>query len=263
MKLNPKVTGGLAWAGLIVILAVPSVDMLTGEEQGAPRVTPVAEPVRTSTIAPLPTGTTGDAKVETASVDAVDSYLSTGKKLPSYISDAPAEVASTKPAPVAKLAVPSTPTTAPAKPAVEVASLPSTSAAPTSSIAAPVPYPASKRPAAPVVATAAIAPAEEAPLIIDEAAVARRDAAVAAVLDDPAPLRPSSGIVTGDQLEEWDSGSLAEYLERRGLMSGSNEQASAEDYDPDGFFLDEGSNNREGARVVRRLPRRNNDFFFF
>ena len=31
MKFNSKVTWGLAWAGLAVVLAVPSVDFLTGK----------------------------------------------------------------------------------------------------------------------------------------------------------------------------------------------------------------------------------------
>ena len=70
-------------------------------------------------------------------------------------------------------------------------------------------------------------------------------------------------MVTGDELEEWDSGSLADYLERRNLISESNAQASNSDFDDDGFLLEDGPNdNRSNARVIRRLPR-NSDFFLF
>jgi hypothetical protein len=59
-------------------------------------------------------------------------------------------------------------------------------------------------------------------------------------------------VVTGDQLEEWDSGSLADYLEQKGLLS----QSSADDsYDPDGFFLDQGPNKK-------KKPVPEDDFFF-
>ena len=34
MKLDAKLKGGLAWAGLVVILAVPSADILFGKSDG-------------------------------------------------------------------------------------------------------------------------------------------------------------------------------------------------------------------------------------
>ncbi len=34
MRLNSKVTWGLAWAGLAVVVAVPSADFLTGKVGG-------------------------------------------------------------------------------------------------------------------------------------------------------------------------------------------------------------------------------------
>ena len=33
MKINPKVTGALAWTGLVVVLAIPAANMLTGEPE--------------------------------------------------------------------------------------------------------------------------------------------------------------------------------------------------------------------------------------
>jgi hypothetical protein len=127
-------------------------------------------------------------------------------------------------------------------------------------LTAPVPYPASKRPKAPAVTTASVPQAgEEAPVIVDEDLVARREAAVAAVLGNDPVARRSPGIVRGEELEEWDSGSLAEYLERRGLMSRGSTEATRNDFDEDGFYLDEGPNNSE-QRLRRRLRR---DFIFF
>ena len=102
--------------------------------------------------------------------------------------------------------------------------------------------PAPVKPAA--TAPAAAASAADKPLILDEKQVA------AAQQAEPFPLSDgnSSDVVREDQLEEWDSGSLADYLERKGLVSGS---ASAEDAQPvdesqyEGWFVDDG-------RPVRR-----------
>jgi hypothetical protein len=125
---------------------------------------------------------------------------------------------------------PAVPAAAPTKQPVEVAALTPTTETP------PVPLPRDARPKvkAPVVASVpAAAPAEQ-PLIIDETELARREAALAPSKQpvEPFPLSDGSSapdddiVVTGDQLEEWDSGSLAEYLERKGLL---NEQANASD----------------------------------
>jgi hypothetical protein len=253
MKLNPKLTGGLAWAGLIVVLAVPSADLLTRQDSGAAAViTSDTDPVRTATVVSKPRETVGPTATGVASTDPVDQYLQSGKKLPSYISDAPAEVAAQKPAPTVKLVVPSQDSAAQPE-AVEVASL-----EPSPVVVPPQPYPASMRPRAPVVTTASVEESpliiDEEPLIIDESLAARRDAAVARVLEDDFP---QSDRVEGDMLEEWDSGSLADYLERRGLMAGESQTST---YDPDGFFLDEGPNSQV-RRPVRRAPPR--EFFLF
>jgi hypothetical protein len=253
MKLNPKLTGGLAWAGLIVILAVPSADMLTKPQgDAANRITADVDPIRTAAIAPRPSAAANRPATIGNTDDPVEDYIATGKKLPSYISDAPAEVAAAKPATTVRLVVPTAPTAADQPAATEVASIEAAQPA----TVAPQPYPASLRPAAPLT-TASVRTDDDAPLILDEALVSRREAAVARVLDEQ-PTR----IVTRNELEEWDSGSLAEYLERRGLMSEAETRASNSEFDEDGFFLDEGPNNSDGRRVIRRLPR-NNDFFFF
>ncbi len=68
---------------------------------------------------------------------------------------------------------------------------------------------------------------------------------------EPFPLSEEPPVVEADQLEEWDSGSLADYLERNGLLNGNGAAAETEDssYDPDGFFLDEGPNRSRARRV--------------
>lgn len=266
MKLNPKLTGGLAWAGLVVILAVPAADMLTRDQGGAAaNVIDEAKPVETALVAPKPAVRPVVAPA-TPSDDPVDSYVSSGKKLPSYISDAPAEVAVAKPAPTVKLVAPAagpnaTPAVATAPVVKPVA--PATPAVDTTTVAslpvAPIPYPADKRPRPVVVASPSVTQlGGEKPLVVDAEQVAKRDAAVARVLDDEPVRATSRGVVTGDQLEEWDSGSLADYLERRGMINEDTRASSRRDLDEDGFFRDD---RDDGRRVIRRLPR--NDFFLF
>jgi hypothetical protein len=218
----------LAWAGLFVILAGPSADLLFGKDQAPAAnlaVTSDAAPARPALVVPAARAELGIDPVETASVpataaksdDPVDTYLQKGKQLPSYISDADT-------APAVKPAVPAA---VPAKQPVEVAALTPATETP------PVPLPRDARPKAkaPVVASV---PTAEQPLIVDETELAQREAALTRPNQgvEPFPLSDDSSgndvVVTGDQLQEWDSGSLADYLERKGLLSG---QADADDSD--------------------------------
>jgi hypothetical protein len=173
-----------------------------------------------------------------ANNEAVKDYLKTGKKLPSYISDSPTvEDASTapavKPAPVVRkpgtITINPDGTIAKDEPATEVASVPTVQP----SIVAPKPYPASMRPKPPA----------DKPLILDEDSVASRDPLVRPV--EPQP------VIGDDELEEWDSGSLAEYLERKGLLSDGETANSSATYDEDGFFLSDGPNRNNRSRVRR------------
>lgn len=251
MKFDSKVKGALAWTGLFVILAVPSANLLFGKDKApaaslavtsdTAQVKPVVPAARTELkIDPVETASVSTAKGE----DPVDTYLEKGKKLPAYISDADA-------APAAK---PVTPVTV-NKP-VEVAVVAPVAQTP------PVPLPRNARPVAkaPVVASVPDTPSAQ-PLIIDETELADRQA----TLDQPRtrvePFPLSDGdqafvddetVVTGDELEEWDSGSLADYLARKGLLNEDQAQQSAED-DSDFVF-------NEGPRRPRRPL---NDFFLF
>jgi hypothetical protein len=251
MKFDSKVKGGLAWAGLFVILAVPSANLLFGDDKAPAAnlaVTPGAAEAKPALAMPTLKPVLKTDSIETASVtapaangdDPVDTYLQKGKKLPSYISDADA-------APAVKPAVP---VAAPVKPPVEVAAINPVVETP------PVPLPRNARPKAtvPAVASVPAKPAEQ-PLSIDEMELAQREVALTQPKRPVEPFPLSDGgtaddaVVTGDQLEEWDSGSLADYLERKGLLSGQVQNADDSD-----FVFNEGP-----SRPRRPL----NDFFLF
>lgn len=270
MKINPKVTGALAWTGLVVVLAIPAANMLTGEPEARVNLTSDTQQVKTATAAPaakpaakpvVPSVETKPAAAASASSgDPVADFVKSGKKLPSYISgnDAPVvnDVATTPAAPVKK---PGTITINPdgtiQKPATTVPAPSVTPAQPEVAsikpqLVAPIPLPASARPkpqlaSQPQTVTALPVPAEQPPLIIDESTVAATGPV------PPANVGPEP-VITGDQLEEWDSGSLADYLARKGLISDASTATPPQrDYDPDGFFLDEGPNNdRRRSRVI-------------
>jgi len=243
MKFDSKVKGGLAWAGLFVILAVPSADLLFGKDNApAANLAVTSDTAQVKPVAPeLKTD-----PVETASIDApasksddpVDTYVGKGKKLPAYISDADSAPVTVK------------------KP-VEVAAINPVQETP------PVPLPRSARPLikAPVVASIPTTPAVEQPLIIDETALDQRQATLSQPDQPVEPFPLSDGgqasaedqtVVTGDELEEWDSGSLADYLASRGLLSDDTAQQNAQD-DSDFVF-------NEGPTRPRRPQ---NDFFLF
>lgn len=234
MKLDSKLKGGLAWAGLVVVLAVPAANVLMGKpiEQ--------VKSVTTSDTAVIPTADPAKQTldpIKTASVDGKDPvkvYLDKGKKLPSYISDGNAPAATpTKPGAVANV---------PTKPAPVELAKPATAAPETTASAPPVPLPRSARPKTTDVATLSPAPATaapaEQPLILDDKQVA------AANRTEPFPMSDGGNdkVVREDQLEEWDSGSLADYLERKGLVSDSADQSAqpADESQYEGWFVDNG-----------------------
>jgi hypothetical protein len=207
----------------------------SGANTAATAVSADASAATTGTKAPALKPAVATDPIQTASVDggkAVDKYIKSGKKLPSYISDADA-VQPAGAAPIKTPAITPAPTTVAAAPAETP----------------PVPLPRSARPQPTQVAS--LPAADEKPLIVDENKVQQDQAAV-----EPFPMSDQGqDVVTSDQLEEWDSGSLADYLEKKGLMTEASSQASG-DYDSDGFYLDEGPNQ------VKR-PKRDLDFFLF
>lgn len=248
MALNSKLIGGLAWTGLVLVLAVPSADLVSSQ------LTPKSSLAMTADTDQVQTGSISDP---------VDAYVRTGKPMPSYISDAPAAVSEIPAVPAApKPTVKIVPPTGTAGQQPVTVTVPTTPTMPASipvetEVAAvqpiaPVPYPASMRPKAPIVTD---------PIVTSSVG---NEETVAATT--PPTGRPKAPIeqryVTEEELAEWDSGSLAEYLESRGLIEeAAYNDGSTAGYDPDGFFLNEGPNNTN--RTIRSRSRRDGEGFFF
>ena len=247
MRLSPKLTWGLAWTGLALVLAVPSADFLTGQfgkdGRNAAVLTSDVEPVKTAAVEPAaPAKTTTVTTVKTdkgirivpagstpaaGSTDPVEKYLSTGKPLPDYISDGDAPRTVEDEAEDTQVAIV---TPAPRLP------LPAT--------ARPRPMMGPPAPTAPVAA-------QPDTVIVDESTLTGS-------LAEPVGPVPPSPIV--DDTDNWDTESLRDYLERRGILEGGDEPARSSatvterdnDYDPDGFYLNDGPNNDRTSRETRR-----------
>lgn len=240
--LNRKLTGGLAWAGLILIFAVPSADIISAK-MAAPATAP--DPVTTASIEGG--STVGVPVVKTTPVPLK------GKPMPGYISDPQA-------GPVTGVTVPLAPEAALAGEGPDTASQTDTPTADP-----PQPMPAYMRPLPPaagqpqptqVAAAQPTVPASQ-PLILDEEQVLANEAALSQqprTQEEGVPRPPA--LVTEGDLQDWDSGSLADYLERRGLLSDASyteEYVGGDDaYDPDGFYLSDGPNKVKGK--YRRRP---------
>lgn len=233
MKIDRRITNGLAWAGVALVIGVPTADLLSAQFLGdakaftvgeqvaviapvAPMPAPLSQRPSTPVVAPLtevaaakPVAPvlTQPAPQQTAGV--VDKFLQSGKALPSYITEAGIAPAAPAQA-VAALPVAVDP--------VQVASIPVQKVA-------PVPMPLSMRPR-PVIATSL--PAE--------------------IVLPPDVLAPVAPTVTAADLEDWETGPLAEFLAKR-QGQGSSATVTT-DHDPDGFFLDEGPNPRQRDRVI-------------
>jgi len=282
MKLNSKVTWGLAWAGLAVVLAVPSADYLTGQfglkGNSAAVITSTTDPVTTGTTTAAQktaavtttvskTGVkivpAGSAKPGAPTLDPVDKFTNSGKALPDYISDGDSPQTATT-APSVKAPTLGTPSEEP----TQVANLDTAVTA-----TPPVPFPRRPpdviRPALPKPA----APAEPA-VIVDEGSLPVDDGGMPlddngmpdqlAVGPDAGPL-PPAGIQ-----DDWRGARdrrLTRYLEQNGLIDEASAdgrssasvtivQRPSPDYDPNGFYLSDGPNNSKAqrrARIMRML----------
>ena len=231
MQIDRRITSGLAWAGLFIVVAVPVADAVSGQLMGdqdqitvasiaAPPAlvapvpaplsqrpqAPAAQPVvETAAVAPAKPIAPPVAKPAASANPIVDSFLSAGKPLPSYITgaqDAPQQTAAATPAvskpvvtaPVQPAAVPGQPVapvaaSQPVDP-IEVATL-------TPARIAPMPMPLSMRPK-PVSRPLATQPVNE-DIVLPPEVVAGNDA------------RP----VVVDDLQDWESGPLSEFLAQR------------------------------------------------
>ncbi len=245
MALNRRLTSGLAWAGLLLVVGVPSADFITGAIN--PRASTTSEApvpqVRTSQPKPAPIVTASKPAEQPAKAPTAKPPAAKPPVVKPEVAEAPVAK------PVSQAVAP------PAQKPVAVASgdpvdkfisggkkLPSyisggdeeapattvpqdqsPASTPDSDVAtvdpveliAPIPAPASQRPR----------PVERV-VIVDDATVERQ------------PVIPPAGFVGEEDLAGWESGSLADYLAQQGLLSDGPSSA----YDPDGFYLDEGPN---------------------
>ncbi len=285
MPIDRRITNGLAWAGAVLVVAVPAADYAMKQfRSAAPQVAVVdtqvepkvedaveaslptpaserpaqvaaaAQPATVTPAAPKPEAkpdpvTTATTRPGAGTSDAVDDFITSGRPLPSYITGAGSNATASSPA-----ATPA-PQSAPAKPAA-VAAVPTTPAptapASTSTPAAPAPAAA---PPAEQVATLPRTRIVTFPTPVSERppSVARPQVAAQPPLiidrQPTVPVQSDAPLITARDLEDWESGPLSEFLARR---QGGDSGQPAPDYDPNGFFLDQGPNS--GARV-QRFPR--------
>ncbi|MDB5563024.1 MAG: hypothetical protein JWN11_2442, partial [Hyphomicrobiales bacterium] len=109
-------------------------------------------------------------------------------------------------------------------------------------VVAPVPMPASMRPK-PQLAQPLPGVAQRSPSIEPFPTAVPGDSPV--VVLDPVPQQdsPNAPIVTERDLAGWKSGTLADYLASKGLLSNSKPRPRAPvNYDQNGFFLSDGPN---------------------
>jgi hypothetical protein len=253
MNMDRRLTNGLAWAGALLVIGIPAADYLTRAldtgatpsvaviEPEAPATTsPAAQPVaprieKTATPAVTAPKPAAPAPVEQKSASAVDDFVQSGRALPSYITggDKPAAAAATPARPVIETPAATasvrptivTPVAAPPVAPEQVAALPAR--------VAPVPMPLSMRPA-PV--TVPLAPSGNAPLIIDQA-----NAPIVRPQVLPPQVVQPGDYVSAEDLADWESGPLSDFLARRQQQSSATYVVRPNEpvYEPEGIWLDE------------------------
>jgi hypothetical protein len=281
MQINRRITNGLAWAGLFVVVAVPVADavsrQLMGDEpqfavatvaelprEGAPVPAPLSQrphapEIKTAAIAPAqPAVVKPVAPAVSAANPVVDSFLSSGRKLPSYITGGDAEPAQavvasppakpvvpavTKPvvAPVeTAIVAPTNPVIAPEAPVaidpVEVAAL-------TPANVAPMPMPLSMRPTPVTRPLASMQTNED--IVLPPEVVANNNARPAVV----------------DDLRDWESGPLSEFLARRQAQQRSSATVTSDGSFQDGYY-DDSDAVRRPRRDVYLGPVQDDAVFF-
>lgn len=245
MRLNSKLTWGLAWAGLALVIAVPSLDAFSGNTAAPALITSDTDQVKvasTSSSQEPPAATTTAPKPGSITINPDGTVVRSS----SATTKAPTTTATTTPAVTEAKAA-----------EVEAAAPP---------LVAPIPAPASARPksqpaaattALPAVAPAPPAPEPSQPLVIEEEPIPEVETAA---LDGPDDLIPP------EDIPDDDPAALRAYLEERGLLEPYDGRSTASvqhieppaevgsgDYDPDGFYLSDGPNSER--RTTRRSAR--------
>ena len=274
MQIDHRITNGLAWAGAALVVAIVGADfvMRQFEPVPAPQIAVIeeqvaeVEPDASNPVLPTPVSerpapevaettpapqevapkpeqvaeaqvadaqapkadrvTTANA-ARTSGGDAVDAFIRSGRELPSYISDGGGASAPSTPAPAPTAAPAPSPTPKPAEVAGPTPAVTPPAATVTPPKVVTMPTPVSERP--PSVASA------PAPAVVPPPPL---------VIDNPAP------VVTAEDLEDWETGPLSEFLANR-QGQGRAVPPPDDDYDANGFFLDEGPNKRR----LERFPR--------
>lgn len=202
---------------------------------------PASKPVAVANVAPAKPVTPSSAKPTAAGQERVDALVQSGKPMPSYLTDAPtkpAQTASVTPAlaatpvvPAPKPAVATAPTPVPVAPAAPVpaASAPAVAAAPAPSATPVAPLASIPGQVIDPVQTASIAP-KVAPMPMPlsmrptAVAVARPNQQTGFAVNEPVFVPPSvqpvppadvAVDVTAEDLDEWETGPLADFLARR------------------------------------------------
>jgi len=260
MNIDRRITNGLAWAGVLLVVGVPTADLLSAQFMDKPtaaapaqvaviqEVAPVPAPLSQRPSAPVVKPATQVAVVAPAApvaapvvvkpavtpasqtADAVDAFLQSGRPLPSYITGAGAPAAPTQTAATPPVRTPIITTPVAVDP-VEVAAIPPQKIA-------PVPMPLSMRPKPSAVAVV------QQPAIVIPSGLTPASPAVM--------VRPPADVNAAD-LEDWETGPLSDFLARR---NAGNAYVEA-----DGFFLDQWPNRRPRDRVIAREA--DEPFFLF
>lgn len=258
MKIDRRITNGLAWAGVLLVVGVPAADYVSGHFMGDRGAAPQVAVIEPAAEIPANSGQNAAASAQgatnatqVAGGNAVDTFVQSGRKLPSYITGgsdtpAPAKPAVTPPTPAKPVATaPTTPvTTAPARP--PIVTTPATpqpdatnpvAALPPAKIA-PVPMPLSMRPRS-------VATVTQQPRVPQEPVVI------------PPNIAPNYGPdVSAEDLEEWETGPLSDFLARRdggGQRARPQQQVQprpSDPYYPNGGYLDQIQPQGQGDRYV-------------
>lgn len=271
MKMDRRLSNGLAWAGALLVIGIPAADFAIGAISGAaqPSVAVVDAKVETETPAPAvaeapppaprptiaaepeiataPQPAAVESKPAAVAANAVDTFLQSGKPLPSYISGSGAtEQAAMTPKPATPAATSNLPATHPPqqqavtpqpaaapqieKPAEQVAALPPAQVA-------PVPMPLSMRPRPVTVPLANANAGGDVPLVIDRPSTPP---------PAPVPTAAEPNFVTAEDLRDWESGPLSDFLAQRNSRSSATYQVQQNEPaygGNNGFWLDEGPQN--------------------
>ncbi len=260
MQLDRRtITNGLAWAGAALIIAIPAADLIARQFSSEPQVA-VVEDATTRPAPDLPTASaerpapatsnsaatpapqsvaTSPAQANATSGDAVDTYLQSGRELPSYISGGSGGASA--PAPVQTAAVPAQQTQSVQPPATQNQQPARPVITPPRAVSG-FPTPVSERPRVVAAQTPVIQPAVPAPVA--------QPAVPPLIINTPAP------VVTAQDLEDWETGPLSDFLANR---NGQRPAPAPSTYDGNGFWLDQGPNAGRGSQFPQAYD---NDYYY-